>query len=306
MFAELWCTVSPRFPPTTAWYVWSVCTYTLVSQSHFQFIHSIINCTRTCISYLHIKPPLSHFLRESVFSGNSNSGRCSTSTRTDSSAWTNGRKRSSRADTMSFIVETETSLMFAEINWHVEVQTYTQSIPAASQWCSCSPAKPSPRSLCGRHCEQTISSSWLSSAQCCWISQTGCSPGCPGPQGWLLLCFSLGNTRGHAHYLLIWTIKLGITRCRWEVEETLSYRHQRELWYNSRLSPSGLAPTSGSDRPETPPATTGQRLAAWSERKTKQSTNGDFLLFSTRNKSSCLERRIKGPPTTWKMPSCPI
>lgn len=53
------------------------------------------------VAYLDMNPPLSHFLRASVFSGKSNSGRWRTSTSTESSAWTSGRRRSSRADTMS-------------------------------------------------------------------------------------------------------------------------------------------------------------------------------------------------------------
>lgn len=52
-------------------------------------------------AYFDMNPPLSHFLRASVFSGKSSSGRCRTSTSTDSSAWTSGLSRSSRADTMS-------------------------------------------------------------------------------------------------------------------------------------------------------------------------------------------------------------
>lgn len=67
-----------------------------------------VNFIDRSIPYLHINPPLSHFLRESVFSGKSSSGRCSTSTRTDNSAWTSGRRRSSRADTMSYITDKAT------------------------------------------------------------------------------------------------------------------------------------------------------------------------------------------------------
>lgn len=64
-------------------------------------VHSLIGYISEMSPYLQINPPLSHFLRESVFSGKSSSGRCSTSTKTDNSAWTSGRRRSSRADTMS-------------------------------------------------------------------------------------------------------------------------------------------------------------------------------------------------------------
>lgn len=146
-------------------------------------------------AYLHIKPPLSHFLRESVFSGKSSSGRCSTSTRTDNSAWTSGRRRSSRADTMSYSTDKETSLL---LEWftvaHIKsAHTRTNTVPAAFQWCFCSPVKRSPWSLGGQHCELKVSSSWPSSEQCCWISRTGCAPGCPGPRGWLLLCLWLSG-----------------------------------------------------------------------------------------------------------------
>lgn len=53
-------------------------------------------------THLQMKPPLSHFLLASVFSGNSSSGLWRTSTSTDNSAWTRGLRRSSRADTMSW------------------------------------------------------------------------------------------------------------------------------------------------------------------------------------------------------------
>lgn len=53
-------------------------------------------------TYLQMKPPLSHFLLASVFSGKSSSGLCRTSTSTDNSAWTRGRNRSSNADTISW------------------------------------------------------------------------------------------------------------------------------------------------------------------------------------------------------------
>lgn len=53
-------------------------------------------------THFDMNPPLSHFLRASVFSGKSSSGRCRTSTSTESSAWTSGRSRSSSADTMSY------------------------------------------------------------------------------------------------------------------------------------------------------------------------------------------------------------
>lgn len=53
-------------------------------------------------AYLQMKPPLSHFLLASVFSGKSNSGLWSTSTSTESSACTRGRRRSSSAETMSW------------------------------------------------------------------------------------------------------------------------------------------------------------------------------------------------------------
>lgn len=61
-------------------------------------------------------------------------------------------------------------------------------VPAAAQWCSCSPWRPSPPSPAGRRYAPTVSNSWLFSARCCWIWQRGCAPGCPGPRGWRSLC----------------------------------------------------------------------------------------------------------------------
>lgn len=140
-----------------------------------------------------MKPPLSHFLRGSVFSGKSSSGRCNTSTRTDNSAWTRGCNLSSSADTMSLIQDRGISVMFEKMNFHVHIQE-CKFVPAASRWCSCSWVKKSLQSLCGRHCEQTASSSLQSSAQGCSILQTDCWPGCPSRQGWLWFCFWLVET----------------------------------------------------------------------------------------------------------------
>lgn len=125
-FEELWCTVFPHFPLAAAWYVWSACTCTVhlfvsVIYNEYTYFHTnLIYLAEEDIfsSYLHIKPPLSHFLRESVFSGKSSSGRCRTSTRTDNSAWTNGRRRSSRADTMSYSPDNETSLPPIQFHTH--------------------------------------------------------------------------------------------------------------------------------------------------------------------------------------------
>lgn len=103
-FEELWCTVFPHFPPVVVLCVWSACKARQFRNSFNSYYLNLLRL-RTCfilfITYLHIKPPLSHFLRESVFSGKSSSGRCRTSTSTDNSAWTSGRRRSSKADTMS-------------------------------------------------------------------------------------------------------------------------------------------------------------------------------------------------------------
>lgn len=51
--------------------------------------------------YRDMNPPLSHFFLASVPGGKSNSGRCRTSTRTDNSAWTNGRSWPSSNITIS-------------------------------------------------------------------------------------------------------------------------------------------------------------------------------------------------------------
>ncbi len=73
-----------------------------VLSSQFRKMVSWFKVYRLKETHLEMKPPLSHFCRASVFSGKSSSGRCSTSTNTESSAWTSGRRRSSRADTMSW------------------------------------------------------------------------------------------------------------------------------------------------------------------------------------------------------------
>ena len=61
-----------------------------------------------CQTYFDMNPPLSHFLRASVFSGKSSSGRWRTSTSTESSACTRGLSLSSSADTMSCRAEGHT------------------------------------------------------------------------------------------------------------------------------------------------------------------------------------------------------
>lgn len=91
-------------------------------------------------AYLHIKPPLSHFLRESVFSGKSSSGRCRTSTRTDSSAWTSGRRRSSSADTMSCGSDKEPSLHLewfnsSRIGMHITLHLQSLDDVPVVPWC---------------------------------------------------------------------------------------------------------------------------------------------------------------------------
>lgn len=53
-------------------------------------------------------------------------------------------------------------------------------------------------------------------------------------------------------------------------EESSSYQHLRALWYSSQLIPSGLGSASYSGRPWILPATAAQRLAAWSEGKTRK------------------------------------
>lgn len=55
-------------------------------------------------THLEMKPPLSHLRRASVVGGKSSSGRCSTSTSTDSSACTSGFSWSSSSATMSCAV----------------------------------------------------------------------------------------------------------------------------------------------------------------------------------------------------------
>lgn len=183
-FAKLWCTASLRFPPAAAWYVWSACRRTAGRLILGAPAHRLDLWNGP---YLQINPPLSHFLRESVFSGKSSSGRCSTSTRTDNSAWTSGRRRSSRADTMSYGSGIGTSLLRQWFDKHTHVCTHTPTLPEVSLWCSCSPVMQSPQNPCEQHCELKVSSSWLSFERYCWISQTDCAPGCPGPLGWLSL-----------------------------------------------------------------------------------------------------------------------
>lgn len=56
-----------------------------------------------------MKPPLSQSLRASVFIGNSTSGRCRTSTRTDDSANTRGCNCSSSSVTISCTERSYTS-----------------------------------------------------------------------------------------------------------------------------------------------------------------------------------------------------
>lgn len=56
--------------------------------------------------------------------------------------------------------------------------------PAASRWCSCSLWTHRLWTRVWRRSELTFSNLRWSSVQRCWISQTGCSPGCPGPPEW--------------------------------------------------------------------------------------------------------------------------